>query len=379
MNPITTHAHKLVYDLLNLMPSVHQRASLKTMLALFLRAQGMALPEHAQRKSPSALSRFLNLYDWPTRAAIRTLRREVSKTLLERRNKAGRRPILRAIVDLTPLEKSGEFEGLGGLVRVLNKKRGLHLVILYVELDGWRIPWGFRLWRGKGGASPGALALKLLRSLPRVLTSRHEVMVLADSAFCGVEFLRGVRRLGHHVVVGVRKDRLLADGTRLDRMGRHRGGERRGGEKAWLEGLEELPVYVASYWLKRDGKRERRFVLSTKALSPKHIVRWGKRRWRIEGFFKTAKGRFSLDRFGQGTKLGVYRYLLLSLMAYLLAHWGHLSQGREGLPRWGEAARTILEEALAETVIEGLLMEIEERGALLRSHGIEVRVDRCKI
>ncbi len=378
MNPITTHARKLVYDLLNLMPSAHQRASLKTMLALFLRARGMALPEHAQRKSASALSRFLNLYDWPTRAAIRTLRREVSKTLLERR-KAGRRPILRAIVDLTPLEKSGEFEGLGGLVRVLNKKRGLHLAILYVELDGWRIPWGFRLWRGKGGASPGALALKLLRSLPRELTARHEVMVLADSAFCGVEFLRGVRRLGHHVVVGVRKDRLLADGTRLDRMGRRRGGERRGGEKAWLEGLEELPVYVASYWLKRDGGRERRFVLSTKALSPKHIVRWGKRRWRIEGFFKTAKGRFSLDRFGQGTKLGVYRYLVLSLVAYLLAHWGYLSQERAGLPRWGEAARTILEEVLAETVIEDLLVEIEERGALLRSHGIEIRVGRCKI
>jgi hypothetical protein len=378
MNPITTHARKLVYDLLNLMPSTHQRASLKTMLALFLRARGMALPEYAQRKSASALSRFLNLYDWPTRAVIRTLRREVSKTLLERR-KAGRRPILRAIVDLTPLEKSGEFEGLGDLVRVLNKKRGLHLAILYVELDGWRIPWGFRLWRGKGGASPGALALKLLRSLPRELTARHEVMVLADSAFCGVEFLRGVRRLGHHVVVGVRKDRLLADGTRLERMGRRRGGERRGGEKAWLEGLEELPVYVASYWLKRDGGRERRFVLSTKALSPKHIVRWGKRRWRIEGFFKTAKGRFSLDRFGQGTKLGVYRYLVLSLVAYLLAHWGYLSQERAGLPRWGEAARTILEEVLAETVIEDLLVEIEERGALLRSHGIEIRVGRCKI
>jgi hypothetical protein len=39
----------------------------------------------------------------------------------------------------------------------------------------------------------------------------------------------------------------------------------------------------------------------------------------------------------------------------------------------------ILEEVLAETVIEELLMEIEERGALLRSHGIEVRVDGCKI
>lgn len=371
MKTMTTHAQKLVYDLLELMPSVHQRASLETMLALFLQARGMALPEHAKRKSPSALSRFLNLYDWPTRAVIRTLRREVSKMLLER-HKAGRKPILRAIVDLTPLEKSGEFEGLGGLVRVLNKKRGLQLVVLYLELDGWRLPWGFRLWRGKGSASPGALALKLLRTLPKQITARHEVMVLADSAFCGVEFLRGVRWLGHHAVVGVRKDRLLSDGGRLDQT------SRRGGPM-WLEGLD-IPVYVASYWLKRDGGvRERRFVLSTKALSPKHIVRWGKRRWRIEGFFKTAKGRFSLDRFGQGTRLGVYRYLVMSLIAYLLAHWGHLSQGREGLPRWGEAARTILEEALAETIVEGLLMEIEERGALLRSHGIEVRVDRCKI
>jgi hypothetical protein len=281
---------------------------------------------------------------------------------------------LRAIVDLTPLEKSGAFEGLGPLIRVLNKKRGLQLVVLYVELDGWRVPWGLRIWRGKGSASPGALALKLLRSLPKALTARYEVMVLADSGFCGVEFMRGVRReLGHHAVVGVRKDRRLADGTRLDGAGSR-------GERVWLEGLE-VPVYVAAYWLKKrdGGSREKRFVLCTKALSPRHIVRWGKRRWRIEGFFKTAKGRFSLDRFGQGTKLGVYRYLVLSLMAYLLAHWGYLSQGRQSLPRWAEAARTILEEVLPQTVIEGLLMEIEERSALLRSHGIKVRVDRCKI
>lgn len=65
------------------------------------------------------------------------------------------------------------------------------------------------------------------------------------------------------------------------------------------------------------------------------------------------------------------RYLVLSLIAYLLAHWGHLSQERASLPRWG-AALMILEEILAETVIEGPLMEIEERDALLRSHSIEV-------
>ncbi len=150
------------------------------------------------------------------------------------------------------------------------------------------------------------------------------------------------------------------------------------GERVFLDGLE-VPVYVAAYWLNRDGDRQKRFVLCTRALSPEHIVRWGKRRWSIEGFFKTVKGRFSLDRFGQGSRLGVYRYLLLSLIAYLLAHWGHLSQGREGLPRWGAAAQAILEAVLPQTVIEGLLAEIEQRSALLRSHGTEVRVNGCKI
>lgn len=368
---ITIRAHKLVYELLDLMPSPYQRASLTAMLTLFLGARGMALPEHATHKSPSALSRFLNLYHWPTTNVIRTLRREILAALLERR-KVGRRPILRAIVDLTPLQKSGSFEGLQGLVHTLNKKRGVQLVVLYLELDGWRLPWGFRIWQGKGSASPGELALKLLRTLPKVLTARYRVMVLADSGFCSVEFIEGVRELGHHAVVGVRRDRRLSNGRRLDQAAIR-------GEQVFLEGLG-VPVYVASYWLKkRDGDREKRFVLSTKALSPAHIVRWGKRRWKIEGFFKTAKGRFSLDRFGQGSRLGVYRYLLLSLIAYLLAHWGHLSQGGEGMPRWGAAARTILEEVLPQTVIEGLLMEIEERSAMLRSHGIEMSVERCKI
>lgn len=38
-------------------------------------------------------------------------------------------------------------------------------------------------------------------------------------------------------------------------------------------------------------------------------------------FFKTAKHRFGLHCFGQSTKLGVYRWLVLSLIAYLLVHW----------------------------------------------------------
>lgn len=63
----------------------------------------------------------------------------------------------------------------------------------------------------------------------------------------------------------------------------------------------------------------KRYVLSTKALKGSTITWWGKHRWSIEGFFKTAKYRFGLHRFGQGTLLGVYRWLMLSLIAYLLA------------------------------------------------------------
>ena len=53
----------------------------------------------------------------------------------------------------------------------------------------------------------------------------------------------------------------------------------------------------------------------------KTIVRWGKFRWQIEGFFKTAKHQFSLNRFGQKTLLGVYRWLILSFLSYILV--GH--------------------------------------------------------
>lgn len=75
------------------------------------------------------------------------------------------------------------------------------------------------------------------------------------------------------------------------------------------------------------GKRVKRFVISTKPMKEKTIVRWGKRRWQIEGFLKTAKHQFSLHRFGQKTLLGVYRWLILSFVSYLLADWIYLHNG----------------------------------------------------
>ena len=44
----------------------------------------------------------------------------------------------------------------------------------------------------------------------------------------------------------------------------------------------------------------------------------GLKRWVIEDFFKTIKRRFGLPCFGQSTKLGVYCWLILALLAYRL-------------------------------------------------------------
>ena len=47
----------------------------------FLHGHGKARPQHSKTKSPSALSRFLNRYSWPTRALIRLARKEAQEAL----------------------------------------------------------------------------------------------------------------------------------------------------------------------------------------------------------------------------------------------------------------------------------------------------------
>jgi hypothetical protein len=52
------------------------------------------------------------------------------------------------------------------------------------------------------------------------------------------------------------------------------------------------------FYLERNGKLEKRFVISTRVLKGSTITWWGRRRWAIEGFFKTAKYQFGLASFG---------------------------------------------------------------------------------
>lgn len=325
MQTILQHAQELVYTLLELMPSVYQKASLNALLGLFLETQGHALPQHTPVKSASSLSRFLNRYGWSTRQVIRAVR-QATMAQIAKHPPHPSVPI-RLLVDLTTLEKSGKFKHLSTptesthepdpWVRILNAKRGLHVVILYLVVGEWRVPWSFRVWRGKGHPSPAQLACKLLATVPKRLVQGRCVIVQGDTEFGTVEFLNTVRQRSWRGVVGMRANRTLKDGRSIKDLYRH---ATRGLQVSLTD--IDYPVTLSWFWLKRaDGKRELRFVVSTYPYSGTYLIRLGRKRWAIEGFFKTAKHQFGLHCFGQGTKLGVYRWLILSLIAYLLAHW----------------------------------------------------------
>lgn len=159
MEKILAHAQQLVYTLLSLMPSQYQRENLEAMLGLFLEDLGHPLPQHSKGKSASALSRFLNIHHWSTQQVIRTTRNYIVRQILSECLK-GRRPMLQVIIDLTTLEKCGKFKSFKHLICVYNGKRGLHLVVLYLVVGRWRVPWSFRVWRGKDTSSPAQLGLK---------------------------------------------------------------------------------------------------------------------------------------------------------------------------------------------------------------------------
>lgn len=196
-------------------------------------------------------------------------------------------------------------------------------------------------------------------------------MILADTAFGSVEFLHGIRKLKYHAIVGVRVDRKLVDGRILRHL-------HKPGQQVRFVGLK-FPVTVSWYYLKRNnGKLEKRFVLSTKPLKASTINWWGKRRWQIEGWFKTAKHRFGLHRFGQGTLLGVYRWLILSLIAYILAHWAYLSNPTN-LPDWGEAAQRALQVCFPQLLLFLFLLNLERMREFILSLGFDVQFFRCKI
>ncbi len=150
-----------------------------------------------------------------------------------------------------------------------------------------------------------------------------------------------------------------------------------------------FPVTVSWFWLKRaEGKRELRFGVSTHPYSGVYLVRLGRSRWAIEGFFKTIKHRFGLDRFGQSTRLGVYRWLLLCLIAYVLAHWTALAWGLPIMLDWQRACDLALQVLFPSVILAKLFRQIDLYQDIAAQQGYEVIIkplpdlpfsERCKI
>ncbi len=346
------------------MPTAYQRESLQALLGQFLEAQGHPLP-HNLFNSAAALSRFLNKYDWSTRQVVRVVRQHLLKQRLQYRSRGGR-PWLQVIIDLTTLENYGKFKAFAHLIHVLQGKRGLHLVVLDLVVGHFRVPWGFRVWRGKGKPSAPQLAIRLIDTLPQPLVSAFRIIILADTAFGSVEFLNAMGKRCHSLIVGGRYDRKLADGRQVCDLAKK-------GQQVRLEGLS-FPVTIAWLYLKGNGQLEKRFVLSTRPLKGSTITWWGRRRWSIEGFLKTIKHRFGVHRFGQQTLLGVYRWFILCLVSFILAHWAYLSTDSSQLPDWGQSAAFALKMLFPEILVGLLLINLERSRSLLQSVGLDLQL-----
>lgn len=134
------------------------------------------------------------------------------------------------------------------------------------------------------------------------------------------------------------------------------------------------------YYFKRsDGKLEKRYILCTKALKGSTITRWIRRRCAIEGVSKQqSTALVFIDLAGQ-TLLGVYKWLILFLIAYLLAHWIYLYSSASSLPNWGEAAQPALELLLPQMALLPLSAEIQRLQPLAKRYGIDINVNWCKI
>ena len=330
MNPEARQAFNTLH---NLISSPDIQNSFDTQLHAFLKADGNPRPQTANAKSSSAISRMLNQYALPALALLRESRAIIQKRLQTTvLNSCKRRPVLELMIDMTTLEKTGVFENLP--LSFFNDKYGLHLVVLYIVIGSQRFVWAARIWRGKGSRSWVELALSLLRCLPAWLKTRFKCRVLADTGFGSSAFISGCANLELAVVVGVPCDRTTEQGRKLSELPVQ-------GAMLLLKGCT-TPVYVA--WFKLIGKNgayEWRYVVSSIAAHAKTIVRWGKRRWRIEAFFKTMKSRFGLNQFGQRTIKGVLRFFLLAFIAYLLVFWSwNRKAGNEfEIPDWIELAR----------------------------------------
>ena len=123
----------------------------------------------------------------------------------------------------------------------------------------FRVPWGFRVWRGKDTPSPAQWAIRVIDSLPKSLAEAFRVRVLANTVFGSIEWLKAMKKRRYPLILGVSCDRNLSDGRKVRQLAEK-------GQLVKLDGVP-FPVTISWFYLKRDGKLEKRFGLSRGGLS----------------------------------------------------------------------------------------------------------------
>ena len=149
---------------------------------------------------------------------------------------------------------------------------------MYLVIGDWRFPWSFRVYRGKDTPSPSELAQKLLKTIPKILTQSFRIHVLGDTAFGTIDLINQIREdsFNHHGIFGIAKTRTLQDGRKVSEV-------KTRGQQVSLNGLD-IPVFLSWVWLKRDGKRVQRFVISTLSNERSYHCAVGKTEMANRGF-----------------------------------------------------------------------------------------------
>ena len=221
----------------------------------------------------------------------------------------GRRGDVLLKLDLTCIEKTGKQIPFA---RVFNKLFGIQLVVLHACVEGLSVPLGYRIYLGKGKPSVIDLALELLDDFPASRFSAR-VAVMADSGFSSRDFITGCQDLGFkRVLLGMKCDRRLADGRRLDDLSKR-------GECVALHDLPQHPLYLSWCDVQRDEGKKRFYVAATFKAGGAYLARRYRKRWLIESFFKSVKHDFGLKEARLRTKGGIQLWIFLACLAFSLA------------------------------------------------------------
>jgi hypothetical protein len=319
---LNQHTDSLLKTLEALLWNRREVGVFRALVALFLDCKLRTTLQNIRGMSASTASRFLSCEHVPNEVFWAELNRWQLRQFycLPRR---GRRGDVVLKLDLTCIEKTGKQIPFA---RVFNRRYGIQLVVLHVCMGGLSFPLGYRVYLGQGKSTPVDLALELLTQFPASGWSSQTV-VMADAGFGSAAFLQGCTELGFkRLLVGIRCDRKLSDGRRLERL-------KARGERVVLHDLPELPLYLNWCDVKREEGKRRFYVAATFKAGGSYLARRYRRRWLIESFFQSIKHDSScplgigLKEARLRTKTGIRMWLFLACLAFSFASLArHLSQ-----------------------------------------------------